>query len=68
MTQHIKPLPGQMPLFDMPTTDAEESQRRAAQRNDEPCAWGDCAEPATHTRHKTGERFCRLHIQWTLSA
>lgn len=26
------------------------------------------SNPATHTRHKIGERFCRLHIQWTLSA
>lgn len=66
MNHSIKPLPGQMPLFDLPTTDTDEIQRRAARRNDPQCAWGDCPEPATHTHKKTGEKLCALHIQWFL--
>ncbi len=69
MSKPFKPLPGQMPLFDMPATDADEIQRRAAQRNESQavkCAWGNCAEPATIVHRKSGEQFCRLHAQWFL--
>ncbi len=73
MSKPFKPLPGQMPLFDLPATDADEIQRRAVQRNDQGnesqpavCAWGNCAEPATIVHRRSGEQFCQLHAQWFL--
>ena len=60
----MRPLPGQMGLFDIPAGSADEAQAAAGRRGR--CNWGDCRRPAVQEYAGAGERFCRQHLQLAL--